>query len=50
MRKDCRIVYHGSGVPVLQPEVRTNGFVKDFGFGFYGGGSRASGIQGMLHS
>lgn len=32
MRNDSRIVYHGSSVPVTLPEVRTNGFAKDFGF------------------
>ena len=32
---DERIVYHGSNVAVPRPEVRTNGFAKDFGFGFY---------------
>lgn len=35
MRNESRIVYHGSNVPVTRPEVRTNGFAKDFGFGFY---------------
>ena len=32
---DERLVYHGSNVAVPRPEVRTNGFAKDFGFGFY---------------
>lgn len=30
-----RVVYHGSSVAVMKPEIRTNGFAKDFGFGFY---------------
>ena len=30
-----RIVYHGSSVSVQCPEIRTDGFAKDFGFGFY---------------
>ena len=30
-----RIVYHGSNVAVPQPEIRQNGYAKDFGFGFY---------------
>lgn len=32
---DTRVIYHGSSVAVMKPEIRTNGFAKDFGFGFY---------------
>lgn len=32
---DTRVIYHGSSVSVMKPEIRTNGFAKDFGFGFY---------------
>ena len=30
-----RIVFHGSFVAVPKPEIRTDGFAKDFGYGFY---------------
>jgi len=30
-----RIVYHGSNVAVPNPEIRSNGYAKDFGYGFY---------------
>lgn len=33
--RDIRVIYHGSSVAVMKPEIRTNGFAKDFGFGFY---------------
>lgn len=29
------ILYHGSNVEVQSPKVLTNGFYKDFGYGFY---------------
>ena len=35
MDVESRIVYHGSFVAVLKPEIRTNGYAKDFGCGFY---------------
>lgn len=36
MRENAtRIVYHGSNVEVPEPEIRLNGFAKDFGYGFY---------------
>ena len=28
-------LYHGSNVPVKMPEIRSVGFYKDFGYGFY---------------
>ena len=28
-------LYHGSNVPVNVPEIRSVGFYKDFGYGFY---------------
>lgn len=28
-------VYYGSNMPVNMPEIRTVGFYKDFGYGFY---------------
>jgi len=30
-----RIVYHGSNVAVPEPEIRRDGYAKDFGHGFY---------------
>ena len=30
-----RIVYHGSNSKVYKPQILTNGFFKDFGYGFY---------------
>lgn len=30
-----RILYHGSSVAVYQPKILSNGFFKDFGYGFY---------------
>lgn len=35
MGVEARIVYHGSFVAVPKPEIRTDGFAKDFGYGFY---------------
>lgn len=29
------VIYHGSKQTVSHPEIRTSGFYKDFGFGFY---------------
>lgn len=29
------ILYHGSNTSVVNPEIRTTGFYKDFGYGFY---------------
>ncbi len=29
------ILYHGSNVSVREPKVLTNGYYKDFGYGFY---------------
>lgn len=34
---DMRVVYHGSSVAVMKPEIRTNGFAKDFVVGEYRG-------------
>lgn len=28
-------IYHGTNIVVQKPEVRTTGFTKDFGYGFY---------------
>ena len=30
-----RFVYHGSNIIVAKPKILTNGFFKDFGYGFY---------------
>ena len=30
-----RFVYHGSNIIVDKPKILTNGFFKDFGYGFY---------------
>lgn len=32
---ETMILYHGSNVIVSQPRILTNGFYKDFGYGFY---------------
>lgn len=29
------LLYHGSNVTVLSPKILTNGFYKNFGYGFY---------------
>lgn len=32
---ETRLIYHGSNVIVTKPRILTNGFYKDFGYGFY---------------
>lgn len=33
--ENSRILYHGSTIPVPNPEIMVRGFYKDFGYGFY---------------
>ena len=33
--ENSRLLYHGSTIPVPNPEILVRGFYKDFGYGFY---------------